>query len=529
MIICIKRLTLLVLSLIVAANTLHAQSTYNYSLDLNQIKDDKLRVTLITPVVKESKVTFYMPKIVPGTYRNSDFGKFVSNLKAYNKKGQLLTVRKTTENSWEIEKANTLNKIVYDVEDTWDSAIKHEVYSMAGTNFEANKNFVLNTCGVFGYLENKKNIPFTLNISKPKGFYGSTGLVPVKTSSTVDVYECQNADLLYDAPIMFNIPDTTSIKVGNASVLISVYSPNKLATSAYIAKNLETLLRAANTHLGGKLPVNKYAFIYYFNGEQAPLKTSGAWEHSYSSFYSLKEEPQDSAIGAWVDMSAHEFFHIVTPLTISSKEVKEFDFNQPKMSRHLWLYEGSTEYDSHLVQVRYGITSPEVFLEKLSQQLNYSRNYFNDKLRFTELSTESAGKWQDQYSNVYLKGALISASLDLYLLKLSGGLYGMSHLKHDLGVKFGKDKYFKDEELFDVITALTYPEVRQFFADYVEGEKPIPYEQFFGYAGVMIEPPAANDKSKSSKLVMDPKATSAQISLRNIWLNKPCNQQGTAN
>jgi predicted metalloprotease with PDZ domain len=520
-----KKLTLLVFVFLLAANYLQAQTFYNYSLDLNKIKDDKLSVTLVTPAVKETTVTFFMPKIVPGTYRNSDFGKFVSNLKAYNKKGQPLTVKKTTENSWNIEKANTLNKIVYDVEDTWDSAIKHEVYSMAGTNFEADKNFVLNTCGIFGYLENKKDLPFTLNINKPKGFYGSTGLISSKSTETSDVYQCNNADHLYDSPIMFSLPDTTSIKVGNASVLISVYSPNKLAKSAFIAKHLETLLQATNKHLGGKLPVNKYAFIYYFNGEQAPFKTSGAWEHSYSSFYSLKEEPQDSAITAWVDMSAHEFFHIVTPLTISSKEVKQFDFNQPKMSRHLWLYEGSTEYDSHLVQVRAGITTPEVFLEKLSQQLNYSKNYFNDRLRFTELSTESAGKWQDQYSNVYLKGSLISASLDLYLLKLSGGLYGLSHLKHDLGVKFGKDKYFNDNELFDIIIALTYPEVRKFFTDYVEGEKPIPYEQFFGYAGVTINPAATNDKSKSAQFVLNSNATSEQIDLRNIWLNKPCNQQ----
>lgn len=514
-----KCLTALSALLFAGISIAQAQSNYQYSLNLNDVKDDKLSVTLNTPKVSESEITFYMPKIVPGTYRNSDFGKFVSNLKAYNAKGQPLAVKQTSENSWEIKQANTLSKIVYDVEDTWDSKIKHEVYSMAGTNFEANKNFVLNTCGIFGYLEHKKDLPFTLNITKPAGFYGSTGLVPSRTSNTEDVYETRNADHLYDSPIMFCMPDTTTIKVGNASVLISVYSPNKLATSAVIAKNLETLLQATNKHLGGKLPVDKYAFIYYFNGEQAPFATSGAWEHSYSSFYSLKEEPQEKAIGNWVDISSHEFFHIVTPLTISSKEVKEFDFNKPVMSRHLWLYEGSTEYDSHLVQVRAGINTPNEFLQKLAQQLSYSKNYFKDNLRFTELSQESAGKWQDQYSNVYLKGALISASLDLYLLKLSGGNYSLKNLKHDLGIKYGKDKYFNDDELFDVITSLTFPEVKQFFADYVEGDKSIPYETFFGYAGVDIVPPVADDKSKSSKLVLNPNANAEQIAIRNAWLN----------
>ncbi len=498
---------------------LQAQTSYNYSLNLTEVKDDKLNVTLVTPKVSTSEITFYMPKIVPGTYRNSDFGKFVSNLKAYDGKGKALQVKQTSENSWQIKKANTLAKIMYDVEDTWDSKIKHEVYSMAGTNFEPNKNFVLNTCGIFGYLEGKKNIPFQLNITKPEGFYGSTGLIPLRSSNTVDVYQTQNADHLYDSPIMFCIPDTTSIKVGNASVLISVYSPNKLATSAVIAKHLETLLQATNSHLGGKLPVDKYAFIYYFNGEQAPFATSGAWEHSYSSFYSLKEEPQETAIAQWVDVSSHEFFHIVTPLTISSKEVKQFDFNNPVMSRHLWLYEGSTEYDSHLVQVRAGMNTPKEFLQKLAQKISYSRNYFKDNLPFTELSQESAGKWQDQYGNVYLKGALISACLDVYLLKLSGGQYSLNNLKHDLGIKYGKDKYFNDNQLFDTIASITFPEVRQFFADYVEGDKAIPYEVFFGYAGLKILPPAADDKTKSVSIILDANANAEQISIRNAWLN----------
>ena len=56
----------------------------------------------------------------------------------------------------------------------------------------------------------------------------------------------------------------------------------------------------------------------------------------------------------FVDNAAHEFFHIVTPLSIHSEEIQYFDFNQPKMSEHLWLYEGSTEYHAHMVQEKYG-------------------------------------------------------------------------------------------------------------------------------------------------------------------------------
>ncbi len=488
MISTIKKIALSAALLVTGSLATVAQTIYKYNVNLNAVKNDRLTISLQTPKVNTNTTTFYLPKIVPGTYMYSDYGRFVHNLKALNSAGKALVVKRTSDNSWAISNAKTLTKIVYEVEDTWDTDIKGMVYPMAGTNFEQGKNFVFNTCGVFGYLDKLKDLPFELNITKPTGFYGSTGLVPFKTSATADTYKCTNADHLYDSPIMFSLPDTTSIKVGNTQVLVSVYSPNKLAKSAFIAEHLKEILLATNKYLGGTLPVNKYAFIYYFNGEQKPFGISGAWEHSYSSFYSLNEQPQEQAIGSWVDMSAHEFFHIVTPLTISSKEVKKFDFNNPVLSKHLWLYEGSTEYDAHHVQVQYGINTTAQFLQKLRDKITNSRLGMIDTLSFTELSKESAGKWKEQYGNVYEKGALISASLDLYLLKLSNGKYGLANLKHELGVKYGKDKYFNDDELFDVIAKMTYPEIRTFFTKYVEGGTPIPYDQFFGYAGVKHTP-----------------------------------------
>jgi hypothetical protein len=131
-----------------------------------------------------------------------------------------------------------------------------------------------------------------------------------------------------------------------------------------------------------------------------------------------------------------------------------------------------------------GLNSPEEFLAKLTEKIKNSRSQYNDQLSFTELSKESAGKHKDEYGNVYEKGALICAALDVYLLELSKGAYGFSDLKQDLSIKYGRDTYFEDDKLFDIITELTFPEVREFFKTYVEGGTPIPYDKFFGYAGV---------------------------------------------
>lgn len=479
-----RKQSLLLLLLCIAASIARSQDNYRYSVDLTKVNNDQLQVELIAPKITSNTISFYLPKIVPGTYMNSNYGKYVHHLTAIDKNGKILSVKHTGDNSWQIGNAKALYKISYSVEDTWDSPIDNKVYSMCGTSFEAGKNFVLNTPGLFGYFEGMKKTAFDLSFTKPSGFYAATGLKPVASSATADRFTCKDADELYDSPIMFSLPDTTNIKVGNADVLVAVYSPRKMVTSAFIAANLEKLLMATKDYLGGKLPVDKYAFIYYFNGEQAPLKSSGAWEHSYSSFYSVGEAPQEQIKELIVDISSHEFFHIVTPLTISSKEVKEFNFNETVLSKHLWLYEGSTEYYAHHVQVWGGLTTPEKFLSSLSEKISDSRTAYNDSLSFTAMSVESAGKYASQYGNVYQKGALISACLDLILLNRSGLQYSFKDLKHDLGVKYGKDKYFLDNELFDEIEKLTWPEVKDFLLTYVQGSTPIPYEKYFALAGV---------------------------------------------
>jgi predicted metalloprotease with PDZ domain len=466
-----------------------AQKVYKYSVDLTRVENDELKVELLTPKVSAPEILFFMPKIVPGTYINSDFGKFVKNIKAFDKAGRPLPLTlQPDSNSWRIKKANALYKIEYTVEDTWDAAFKHSVYEMAGTNFEAGKNFSINTCGVFGYLDGFKKTPFELSFKRPGNFYASTALVPVSSAGDMDVFRCENADHLYDSPIMFCVPDTTTVKVGLTDVLVSVYSPKKQITSKFLAQNLQSLLNAAKNYLGGKLPVNRYAFLYYFNSEQPKVQGQGAWEHSYSSFYSLSEAPQENVISNIVDVSSHEFFHIITPLNICSKEVREFNFNKTILSKHLWLYEGSTEYDSHHAQVTQGLITPEEYVKRLAQKIAFSRTAFNDTLPFTVLSRGSAGIYKAQFVNVYMKGALINACLDIYLNKLSGGHYGLHNLKHDLSVRYGPENYFDDDALFDEITRLTFPPVRDFFARYVEGPNAIPYEDFFAMAGISYTP-----------------------------------------
>ncbi|MDX5418509.1 MAG: peptidase M61 [Hymenobacteraceae bacterium] len=481
----------LILSGVVVAQQRPAPATgkYQVSLDLTQVKDDKIQVSVQVPKITQSEIIYNMPKIVPGTYSISDFGRFVNELKALDKNGNALAVERLDTNRWKISNAGRLHKITYWIDDTFDANTPlNAIFEPGGTNIETDKNFLLNPFGVIGYLEGMKQVPYELNITKPQGFYGSTPLIAKSTTATRDTYLVPNYVELADSPLMYNKPDTTVLKIGNTDVLVSVYSPSGRVTSKPIANNVRDILEAQRVYLGDTLPVEKYAFLIYVPERVGKSGSYGALEHSYSSVYFLPEMPAEMFSSTIRDVAAHEFFHIVTPLNIHSEEIGNFDFINPKMSRHLWLYEGVTEYFASHVQIHEGLYDLDTYLQKLREYIATSREYYNDTLPFTLMSTEVLDKYEKQYANVYQKGPLIGLVLDIKLLEESNGKYGLRNLMQDLSKTYGKQKAFKDDELFDKIAELTYPGIREFFTRYVEGSEPLPLEETFRKVGIIYEP-----------------------------------------
>ncbi|MBL7895417.1 MAG: peptidase M61 [Bacteroidia bacterium] len=463
-----------------------ADKNYHYLVNLNKVVDDKITIELTPPDMSENEVVFNFPAMVPGTYEVYNFGRFVSNLKAFGKNGSVITVQKLNDDSYKLSPASQIQKITYEVEDSWDTKIKEKVvFEPGGSNIEDNKNFVFNTHCFFGYFTGYKQANFVLEFEKPKGFYPSTGLSDLTLGEFRDVIKVSDYNSLVDSPIMYNLPDTATIMVANTKVLVSVYSPNGVVSSKYVAGNLKRLLYAQRDYLNGQLPVDKYAFLIYLSDKPTLSGSSGALEHSYSSFYVLPEVDTASIAQTLNDVCAHEFFHIVTPLNIHAEEIGDFDFNNPKMSEHLWLYEGLTEYSAHHAQVLAGLIGYDYFFQVMMDKYNNSIEQYNDTVPFTFMSKHVLTEhYHKQYNNVYEKGALINMCLDIMLRYYSDGKYGTQELMRDLAKKYGKDKSFKDPDLFNDIEKLTFPEIRKFLDEHVAGRKPLPMVEVFKMVGL---------------------------------------------
>lgn len=475
-------------SLLVCFNSL-ARDNYQYTIDLKNVVNDKVKVTLICPTIKDGKAVFVIPKVVPGTYSLYDFGRFITDVKAHDSLGIAIKIVKK-KNLFVIEKdAHKIYKLEYWVNDTWDDTHKGNfVFQAGGSNIEKDKNFLINNHAFEGYFEGYKNLPFVIEIVKPEFMYGSTWLDKTHSSEDKDVITAQNYFELADNPIMYCRPDTSSFCVGNSKIFVSVYSSSGNQHAEVIQESLKPLAVSLQNFMG-VLPVSEYYFIFYFANDREVQKIApgkglsgyGALEHHYSSFYFLPDGMGSKETKEMVqEISAHEFLHILTPLNLHSEEIADFDFRSPKMSKHLWLYEGVTEYLSWLVRVQNEMISKEEFLEEISSKLKEADSY--GTYSFTEMSKNVLlPENQKKYSDVYLKGAVIAMQLDQLLIKKSEGKYGLKHLMMDLMNKYGKEQPFKDDQLFNDIVGITYPEVGDFLRKHVEGKEKLPLKEYMSW------------------------------------------------
>jgi predicted metalloprotease with PDZ domain len=473
---------ILFLLLLISVSIVSAQDKYEIFLDLNKVKKDRVKVSLKAPDIKNDVVEYVMPAVIPGSYSRKDYGRFIEKFKAYDKKGKSLKVEKDGNNIFKIYSSGSLDKIEYWVNDTWDAGNEMFIFQPGGTNIEAKKNFVINHQGFWGYFEGYKNLPYEINISKPASFYASTALKVNRDNPGGDILFAPDYVKLVDNPVMYCKPDTLSFLSGNTRVYISVYSQTESVKSSQIKSTIEPLATSL-TSFFGQMPVNHYHFIFYFpemrKQEINRYGGYGALEHSYSSFYFLPEMSDGERLKSMVQsVAAHEFLHILTPLNIHSKEIGNFDFRNPKMSRHLWMYEGVTEYFADLVQVRNRLTSYDDFKEEIRSKITAAEKYPN--ISFTEMSQNILNdEYKDMFSNVYQKGALLAFLLDIRLHELSKGRLSLKDVMMLLSEKYGPDKPFKDEELFNDFVSFSYPEIKNYFDDYVIGNKALPFEEYF--------------------------------------------------
>lgn len=495
----------------ILCQTIHAQMVYHYETSLKDLSNDKLAVHLKISGFSEDTLTYCFPKIIPGIYGAMNFGQYVSSFEVFDKKGKKLKTEQKDMNSWKIYNAATIARVSYLVDDAWeafDDKMTDGFYRSAASSF-SDSSFVITPNSLFGYFRGHMDHPIEISIRKGTNLYPATSLKKTLKLNQ-DLFSAKNYHQLVDNPIIYALPDTTMIHLPGISVEVACYSTSGKKISKDIAEYIRPLLLAQSKYLNDKLPVDHYTFLIYHS--LAPNRNhliGDGLEHSNSTLILLYMPLDIETIRQNIyGIASHEFFHTLMPLGLHSEEIENYDYNEPKFSKHLWLYEGMTEYFTMHMPVKTGLTGEKEFFKTVEEKIKYM-NRFKPDLAMTDLSLHPMEK-QDQYYNVYLKGALINLCLDIKLRELSGGEYGAKDLVLDLMAHY-RGKPFEDNKLFSEIAIVSgFPELKEFTTKYIEGTEALPLEELLLKVGLKLE---------NGKISEIPNPTSEQQKLRKDWLH----------
>lgn len=455
-----------------------------YEVDAT-INLDTFKVVLhIDGQLKKDDTVFQFAATAPGTYQTMNIGRFVSGFTAFDAKGNSLDVDRKSINQFVFDNPKEIATIRYQVAETFDTPVKQfRIYLMCGSSIEADHAFV-NPHTVLGYFSNHQKAPFEIKVIGADDWQAGSAL----SRNEAGDFLADSYDHAVDSPILLGDLFYADTTIENTRVEVYTYSTTKKMKSEEILDHMSDMLDATSKFLVD-LPVDRYTFLYFF--EPDLYRGTGAWEHSYSSSYVLAEDnPTPEVMSRVIDIASHEFFHIVAPLNIHSEIIESFNFEKPTSSVHLWMYEGVTEWASNILLYRGGVVDLFEYLNNgVADKIRIDEKYFDPSWSLKKMAEESfnGGKGAQQYGNVYQRGALVAGLLDIRLLQLSKGTYGLRELILDLIKKYGKGNPVSEETFFNDITEMTYPEIREFFDRYVLDAQPLPVASYYKSLGLILE------------------------------------------
>ena len=337
---------------------------------------------------------------------------------------------------------------------------------------------------------------------------------PAPTPATaLTTLSARNYHALIDNPIVVAPADTAGFWVNNTRVTIACIDFRGKKHAAHFKSLLEADLQAVAQFMP-VLPVDNYTFLITVAdftevgqaiqdaqaGNIKPLallrallrmrgQGLGALEHNTSSLYFLGDFgvdlPDLNLDGQLASSAVHEFMHIVTPLGLHAPAIHDFNYANPSMSQHLWLYEGVTEYFSHLIRLQGGRVTVDEFLAEMQGKIRSGERFPFEKMSFAEMSTNVLEKgYKEQYGHVYDRGAVLAWLLDAEIRRLTNDARSLRDVVLDLHAQYGPNRPFDEAGFYDAFAAASHPEMRSFFSQYIEGRQALPYAQMLAPLGV---------------------------------------------
>ena len=390
-----------------------------YTLDLEDVQQHELHITVNFPAVRPGVFTVRMPQSSPGRYAQHNFAKNVYDLQAFAADGTELTVHPSKIAEWQIaghDGSVTLRYTLFanDGDGTYSGIDDRKLHLNMPASF------------IYGVELNDRPVLLKIEDGDRPDWTVASQLVPI--TSQERLFAAPNYYYFYDSPTLVgefmraDWPVTNADGTTQTIELAMMHEGSQEDFDAYVEWTKKIVL--AQQAIYGELPrydYGRYTFLCSYN----PYISGDGMEHRNSTICSAPvglEEYADRLIGT----VSHEFFHCWNVERIRPASLEPFDFDHANMSGELWFAEGFTSYYDDLALVRAGIMTPEEYAEDLTGQLNYVLNSpgrshrgpiaMSQQAPFVDAATANdPDNFGNTFVSYYPYGATIGLALDLEL------------------------------------------------------------------------------------------------------------------
>ncbi|MGD1910212.1 MAG: M61 family metallopeptidase [Rivularia sp. (in: cyanobacteria)] len=454
------------------SSTTQVAPTINYQVAMPTPQTHLFEVTLYLVGYSGSTLDLKMPVWTPGSYLVREYAKHLQDFSAYSA-SKALNWHKIGKNHWQIN-TDGISEVT----------VKYRIFAnelTVRTNHLDATHGYFNGAAMFFRIPEFDRLPIGITIVPPHPQWQVTTALPVAEEQP-NTYVAADFDTLVDSPFEIGTHQLYDFEVGGKPHQLAIWGKGN-ATALPMIEDIKKIIEVEAQMFGG-LPYEKYLFLLHLSAQ-----SFGGLEHknSCSLIYRRFGFSDCEKYERFMQLVAHEFFHLWNVKRIRPKELEVFDYDRENYTPSLWFCEGTTSYYDLLIPLRAGIYNVKSYLNNLSKEITRYQTTPGRKVQ--PVSESSFDAWiklyrQDANSpnsqiSYYLKGEMISLLLDLLIRDRHHNRRSLDDVMLKLWQQFGKDEIgYTATELKQVIELVAGVDLTDFFQNYVHGKEELPFNQY---------------------------------------------------
>ena len=454
----------------------------HYQIAMSEPQSHLFEVTLTVTNWQQSELNLKMPVWTPGSYLVREYARQIQNFTVENGiNRQPLVSQKISKNHWQILTVN-ISEIV----------VRYRVYanelSVRTNHLDATHGY-FNGAALFLFIPGYEQKPLQIEIIPPQTDWQVTTTLPL-VPGTSNIFISPDFDTLVDSPFEIGKQKIYNFEVLEKPHQLAIWGQGNIDPQRLIEDTKKIIQVEADLY--GGLPYERYLFLLHLTANNY-----GGLEHkeSCSLIYNRFGFRTQEKYERFIQLVAHEFFHLWNVKRIRPIELEKFDYEQENYTTSLWFCEGTTSYYDLLIPCWAGIYNQTTFLDAISKDITRLQTIPGRKVQ--SLSESSFDAWIKLYRrelhsdnnqiSYYLKGEIVSLLLDLLIRAKHNNQRSLDDVMVYMWEHFGKPEIgYTSEQLKSVIESVAQTDLTKFFHHCLDTTQELPFEDYLQPFGLRL-------------------------------------------